>query len=178
MPRRSPSPSAPAAPLLKNPEHIEDFLLYRMHNLTRLAVRGVGLMFQREVGISRRDWRILAFVGKTPQVSLSDLAALAKLDMVVTSRCVAALVDAGLIAKVRLAANKRITALTLTEAGRAAYERARIGGQRYNREFTACLSDEEAALFDRLLIRLEQQARALTQREVEKSGGTPADDGN
>ncbi|TAL53673.1 MAG: MarR family transcriptional regulator [Pandoraea sp.] len=162
--------------MLKNPGHIEDFLLYRMHNLTRLAVRGVGLMFQREVGISRRDWRILAFVGKAPQVSLTELAAMAGLDMVVTSRCVATLVEAGLIAKVRLASNKRITALTLTEAGRDAYERARLGGQRYNREFTACLSDEEAELFNRLLLKLEQQAKVLTQREIDKCDGTPGAD--
>jgi DNA-binding MarR family transcriptional regulator len=160
-------------PVLKHPEHIDEFLLYRLHNLARLATQGVGLMFRRELGISRRDWRILAFVGKYPDASLTQLAESAALDMVVASRCVANMVNKGLIAKTRLPENKRVTVLALTEAGRIAYEQARVSGQRYNTEFAACLSDEEAVLLDGLLKRMEQQAAQLTQREIARSGPIP-----
>lgn len=159
--------------MLKHPEHIDEFLLYRLHNLARVATQGVGLMFRRELGISRRDWRILAFVGKYPDASLSRLAESAALDMVVASRCVANMVKKGLIAKTRLPQNKRLTVLTLTEAGRLAYEQARVSGQRYNAEFAACLSNEEAHLLDGLLKRMEQQAAQLTQREIARSGSLP-----
>lgn len=172
----SPAPSASDSPVLKHPAHIEEFLLYRIHNLARLATQGVGLMFRREIGISRRDWRILAFVGRYPDLNLTRLAELASLDTVVASRCVAQLVKRGLIANSRLPSNKRITVLTLTEAGKIAYERARAGGQKYNVEFVACLSDEEAGVLDALLTRLEQRAQALTQREIEKSGGVAPED--
>jgi DNA-binding MarR family transcriptional regulator len=158
-----------STPVLKHPEHIDEFLLYRLHNLARVATQGVGLMFRRELGISRRDWRILAFVGKYPDTSLSRLAESAALDMVVASRCVANMVNKGLIAKTRLPQNKRLTVLTLTEAGRLAYEQARLSGQRYNAEFAACLSNEEAHLLDGLLKRMEQQAAQLTQREIARS---------
>ncbi|HZZ04316.1 MarR family winged helix-turn-helix transcriptional regulator [Paraburkholderia sp.] len=160
-------------PVLKHPEHIDEFLLYRLHNLARVATQGVGLMFRRELGISRRDWRILAFVGKYPDASLTQLAEAAALDMVVASRCVANMVKKGLIAKTRLPENKRVTVLALTEAGRIAYEQARVSGQRYNTEFAACLSDEEALLLDGLLKRMEQQAVQLTQREIARSGPMP-----
>ncbi|MBK5050081.1 MarR family transcriptional regulator [Burkholderia sp. R-69927] len=130
-------------------------------------------MFRRELGISRRDWRILAFVGKYPDASLTRLAELAALDMVVASRCVANMVKKGLIAKTRLPENKRVTVLALTEAGRIAYEQARLSGQRYNTEFAACLSDEEAVLLDALLKRMELQAAQLTQREIARSGPLP-----
>jgi DNA-binding MarR family transcriptional regulator len=163
-------------PVLKHPEHIEDFLLYRIHNLARLGTQGVGMMFRREIGVSRRDWRILAFVGRHPEVSLTRLAELAALDPVVASRAVAQLVKKGLIANTRLPSNKRIVALTLTEAGRATYERARAAGQQYNVEFMACLSDEEAAQLDALLKRLEARAAELTAREAAKSGGLAKDD--
>ncbi|MFM0338992.1 MarR family winged helix-turn-helix transcriptional regulator [Paraburkholderia fungorum] len=162
--------------MLKHPEHIDEFLLYRLHNLTRVATQGVGLMFRREIGISRRDWRILAFVGKYPDASLTRLAELASLDMVVASRCVANMVTKGLIAKSRLPQNKRVTVLALTEAGRIAYEQARVSGQRYNTEFASCLSDEEARLLDGLLKRMEQQAAQLTQREIAKSGPLLSED--
>lgn len=184
MPRSKPASPAPPAsgqpalkhPALKHPAHIEEFLLYRIHNLARLATQGVGLMFRREMGISRRDWRILAFVGRYPDLNLTRLAELASLDTVVASRCVAQLVKRGLIASSRLPSNKRITVLTLTEAGKVAYERARAGGQKYNIEFVACLSDEEAGVLDALLTRLEQRAEELTQREIEKSGGVAPED--
>ncbi|MEZ0603522.1 MarR family winged helix-turn-helix transcriptional regulator [Paraburkholderia sp. IW21] len=162
--------------MLKHPEHIDEFLLYRLHNLARVATQGVGLMFRRELGISRRDWRILAFVGKYPDASLTRLAELAALDMVVASRCVANMVNKGLITKTRLPENKRVTVLALTEAGHTAYEQARVSGQRYNTEFASCLNDEEAHLLDGLLKRMEQQAAQLTQREIAKSGPLLSED--
>jgi DNA-binding MarR family transcriptional regulator len=176
VPRPKPASPAPATSALKRPVHIEDFLLYRIHNLARVATQGVGLMFRREIGISRRDWRILAFVGRYPDLSLTRLAALAALDTVVASRCVAQLVRKGLIANTRLPSNKRLTVLTLTDAGRLTYERARAGGQQYNIEFLACLSDAEADLLDALLTRLEQRAGELTRREIGRSGGEPPGD--
>lgn len=176
MTHPKPTPETPAASALKNPGNIDEFLLYRLHNLARVAVHGVGLMFRREIGISRRDWRILAFVGRYPDMSLTRLAELAALDTVVASRCVAHLVKGGLIANARLPSNKRITVLTLTHAGRIAYERARASGQQYNIEFMEGLSDEEAGLLDGLLTRLEQRAEELTQREIRKSGSASDDD--
>lgn len=166
---RSAAPPA-ALPALKNPAHIEDFLLYRIHNLARIATQGVGLMFRREIGISRREWRIIAFVGRYPELSLTRLAELAALDTVVTSRAVAQLVKKGLIVNRRLPSNKRIVALALTEAGLAVYERARMAGLRYNVEFMACLTDDEAQQLDALLTRLEARAGELTQREAHASG--------
>lgn len=172
---RSKSPT-PVAPVLKHPRHIDDFLLYRLHNLARLATQGVGLMFRREIGISRRDWRILAFVGQYPELSLTRLAELAALDTVVASRCVAPLVKRGLIASVRLPSNKRIAALTLTDAGRVLYEQAWLAGQRYNLEFVACLSDDEAGVLDALITRLKARADEMTRREIEANGGAAPDE--
>lgn len=169
-------PDSSSRPVLKHPEHIDEFLLYRLHNLARVAVQGAGLMFRRELDISRRDWRILAFVGKYPNASLSQLAEQAALDMVVASRCVANMVKKGLIAKSRLPQNKRLTVLALTDTGRRVYEQARESGQRYNTEFAACLSDEEAEVLDALLKRMEQQAVLLNQREMAKSGALLEED--
>jgi DNA-binding MarR family transcriptional regulator len=180
VPRSSDAPSAasaPATPRLKQPGHIDQFLLYRMHNLTRIAVQGVGLMFRREIGISRRDWRILAFVGQFPDLNLTRLAELTGLDTVIASRCVTQLVRRGLLANTRQPANKRVTALRLTEAGNATYEQARMAGQQYNIEFAACLSDDEARQLETLMEKLEARAQELTKREIERSGGTEGNAG-
>ena len=158
-----------AAAFLKYPQNIDDFLLFRLFKLSRLALHGVGLLLRREAAISRRDSRILAYVSKRPGVSLTQLAQIAELDPVVTSRCVASLVARGLIAKTRLRSNKRIVVLTLTNIGRATYERARSVGQKYNIDFAACLSDEEATQLDGFLTKLEGRAKELTEREISKT---------
>lgn len=160
------SRTSDAAASLKYPENIDDFLLFRLHKLSRRALYGVGLMLHRDAGISRRDSRILAYMSKHPGVSLTRLAQIAELDPVVTSRCVASLVARGLIAKTRLCSNKRLVVLTLTNSGRATYERARSSGRKYNIDFAACLSDQEAIQLDVLLTKLEGRARELTEREV------------
>ena len=174
MPRSRPPTDVPDVPVLKNPHHIDEFMLYRIHKLARVAAQGVGLMFRREIGISRRDWRILAFVGRYPDINLTRLAELAVLDTVVASRCVAQLVKKGLITSVRRPSNKRIVVLTLTDAGRVTWEKARAGGQQYNIRFMECLSDQEAIVLDLLLTRLEKRAEELTDSEIEKSGGRHA----
>jgi DNA-binding MarR family transcriptional regulator len=164
-----------AAAFLKHPESLDDFLVFRLWNLSRLAGHRVGLMLHREAGISRRDSRVLAYVSKQPGVSLTQLAQIAGIDPVVTSRCVASLVARGLIAKTRLGSNKRLVVLTLSDKGRAVYERARGCGQKYNIDFAECLSDEEARQLDVLLTRLEGRARDLTKWEISKSGSAEID---
>jgi DNA-binding MarR family transcriptional regulator len=171
-------PAPPSARLdrIKHPDHIDEFLLYRIHKLARVGMRGVGLMFRREVGISRRDWRILAFVGQHPGLNLTKLSELTGLDTVVASRCVAKLVQRGLLASARQRDNKRVLTLHLTDEGEVSYARARAGGRQYNMELAACLSDDEACQLDELLRKLEVRASELTEREMRRSGGALRDE--
>ena len=59
---------------MKAPRDIEDFLIYRLHQLGLLARRGAGAMYAREFGISRREWRVLSFLAKYSGCNLTDLA--------------------------------------------------------------------------------------------------------
>ncbi|WP_158901956.1 MarR family winged helix-turn-helix transcriptional regulator [Burkholderia sp. L27(2015)] len=155
----------PSSPAMKAPRDIEDFLIYRLHQLGLLARRGAGAMYARELGISRREWRVLSFLAKYSGCNLTDLARNSGIDTVVASRCVSEMVTLGLVAKAREPGNKRITVLTLTPHGQSVYDRALALGRAYNAAFAACLSDTEASLLDDLLGRLE--ARALTMNAGE-----------
>lgn len=155
-----------ALPLLKRPAHIDEFLLYRLHTLTRIATQGVGLMFRRDIGVSRREWRVLAFVGRFPDLNLTRLADLAGLDTVIASRSVTQLVRRGLLVNTRAPANKRVSVLRLTEAGEAVHARAHAAARRYNMEIAACMTDDEARLLETLMNKLEARASELTEREM------------
>ena len=83
IPPSRPAPvGAQGKPTLKDPQEIEDFLLYRLFRITHVGLRGTDDMYKRELGISRREWRILAYLARTPDASLKALAADAGIDVV------------------------------------------------------------------------------------------------
>jgi DNA-binding MarR family transcriptional regulator len=160
---------------MKHPETIDEFLAFRLYNLSKLAARGAGIVLRREFNLSRRDWRILAYVAQGQDMSLTELAEVAELDTVVVSRGVAKLVARGLIAKRRMAANKRLLVLSLSPSGQILYERARRRTKMYNADFAACLSARQASVLDTLLLKLASRATELVAREATKSArGGPA----
>jgi hypothetical protein len=71
IPPSRPAPvGAQGKPTLKDPQEIEDFLLYRLFRITHVGLRGTDDMYKRELGISRREWRLLAYLARTPDASL------------------------------------------------------------------------------------------------------------
>lgn len=153
-----------ATPVLKAPHEIQDFLLYRLFCITRSALRGTDAKYRSELGISRREWRVLAHLAQSSDASLKALAADAGLDVVVASRCVAELVARGLVSKQRWSENKRIVSMRLTDTGRGLATRARVLATEYNTNFADCLTDEEAVLLDDLLHKLERQAGVIGRK--------------
>lgn len=159
-----PAPREPRKrPRLKDPQEIEDFLLYRLFRISQAALRGTDEMYRRELGISRREWRVLAYLARTPDASLKALAADAGIDVVVASRCVAEMHSRGLLSKDRSTENKRLVRLRLTGNGRDAHDRAKAMAAHYNRQLAECLSDDEADLIFELLDKLERQAMRITR---------------
>ncbi|MGJ4918399.1 MarR family winged helix-turn-helix transcriptional regulator [Bradyrhizobium oligotrophicum] len=155
---------------LKDPSNIDEYLAFRIYNLGKLAARGAGIMLRRELGIGRRDWRILAYVAQRPGISLSELAEVADIELEPASRGVGRLVGSGIIAKTRLPKNKRLLALSLTDTGQALYEQAQRITKAYNRDLAACLSDEHAQILDMLLRRLSERAAELTDLQAGAGG--------
>ena len=161
---------------MKNPGSIDELIAFRIYNLGKLAARGAGIMLRRELGISRRDWRILAYVAQHPDMSLSELSQVADIEPELASRGVAKLVAGGIIAKTRLQTNKRLLVLSLTSAGRVLYEQAQTKTRSYNVDLATCLSDQEAEALDLLLKTLSERATELTQQEMAKGGTDDAVD--
>lgn len=155
---------------LKQPTDIEEFLLFRLFRLCALAMRGTDENYQRELGISRREWRILTFLRKMPGASLKELSSAAALNGVVASRCISAMAERGLVRKERLADNKRIMAIRMTERGEALEERARAIGSCFNARLASCLSDDDATRLDAILLDLERHVSDLRRIERIESG--------
>ncbi|HEX3070177.1 MAG TPA: MarR family winged helix-turn-helix transcriptional regulator [Thermoanaerobaculia bacterium] len=86
----------------------------------RLADRAA----QSELGISGAQLFVLAELGKTPALSLNDVAALTRTDQSSVSVVVSRLVEAGLVTRERDTRDARRLVLNLSPSGRAVLDRA------------------------------------------------------
>ena len=86
----------------------------------RLADRAA----QSDLGISGAQLFVLTELGKTPSLSLNELAARTRTDQSSVSVVVSRLVDAGLVTRDRDSRDARRLMLNLTRAGRAMLQRA------------------------------------------------------
>jgi DNA-binding MarR family transcriptional regulator len=92
----------------------------RMVRHLRLADRAA----QSELGISGAQLFVLVELGKTPALSLNDLAARTRTDQSSVSVVVSRLVEAGLVLRERDARDGRRLVLNLTKNGRALLQQA------------------------------------------------------
>jgi DNA-binding MarR family transcriptional regulator len=104
--------------------HILDSIRRLVRHL-RLADRAA----QSELGISGAQLFVLSELGKTPSLSLNDLAARTRTDQSSVSVVVSRLVEAGLVLRERDARDARRLVLNLTKNGRAMLQRAPIVAQ-------------------------------------------------
>lgn len=146
---------------LQAPGRLVDFVNYRLYHLSRVAMAASGLQLRDAAGVSRREWRVLAFLGEQPGTRLMELAASAGLDKVLASRAVHGLMERGLVRKAAQAADRRAAAFTLTEDGEAVYAAAFERARAFNLELAGCLDADEAAVFSRCLDKLHRQAMAM-----------------
>ena len=81
---------------------------------------------QNELGLSSAQLFVLSELGKTPAISLSELAERTHTDQSSVSVVVTRLVDVGLVQRERAGEDARRLELSLTRAGRAALKRAPV----------------------------------------------------
>ncbi|HOB67048.1 MarR family transcriptional regulator [Ottowia sp.] len=146
---------------LTQPRTLDDMLLYVMWQVQAAARRPVVRVCEAEFGVTRREWRMLAQLGRGTGVASSALAARAGLDRAQTSRAVGALVHKGLVARTPRRGDRREVLLDLTPAGRALYEALLPRVAAINRELLSVLDETQVAALDALLQRLRAQAERM-----------------
>lgn len=146
---------------LQRPQRLADFINYRVYHLNRIALGAAALHLRARAGVTRREWRMISFLGEQPGTRLTELAASAGLDKVLASRAVHALVERGLVRRETRTQDRRAAAFTLTEEGEAVYRTAFAQARDFNTRLAACLTVEEARVLSRCLDKLQAQAGAM-----------------
>ena len=163
---------------LRQPETIEDLLLYRLSRLLALGGAPVIRLCEGRLGITWREWRVIASL--LPGVSMlsSELAAHTQLDRARTSRCITSLLAKGLIDRRGVATDMRKATVSLTQSGREIYESFFPVVVQLNASLLETLDAGEVQALDRALTAIGVQAGKLSDmadlpKANRRRGGRP-----
>jgi DNA-binding MarR family transcriptional regulator len=151
------SESVNAAESLK----LERFLPYRLSVLANRTSRSLARVYAERFRLSVPQWRVMAVLADTPELSASQVAERTEMDKVMVSRAVAGLVQAKRALRTTAREDRRRSVLRLSERGLAVYREIVPLARAYEAELLAGLAPEERAALDRLLAALSDRALSI-----------------
>ncbi|WP_085555335.1 MarR family winged helix-turn-helix transcriptional regulator [Azospirillum agricola] len=159
---RRPAPDS-AAPDSADPAalHLTRFLPYRLSVLANTVSHTVAKLYDKRFGITIPEWRIIAVLGGGETLSAGEIAQRTAMDKVQVSRAISRMLDSALILRESGDTDRRKALLTLTPKALAIYAEIVPMALAYESDLTDALPEEERALLDRLLNRLQARADQL-----------------
>ncbi|KAF1694626.1 MarR family winged helix-turn-helix transcriptional regulator [Pseudoxanthomonas koreensis] len=147
--------TAPAAEATGHAElALENFLPYRLSVLSNRVSQTIADLYQKRFGLAITEWRIMAVLGRFPDLSANEVAERTAMDKVAVSRAVARLLERSLIKREIHSDDRRRSVLALSEVGYTVYDEIAPMALACEQRLIATLDCEERATLDRLLAKL------------------------
>jgi DNA-binding MarR family transcriptional regulator len=148
------------------PDHavleLDRFLPYRLSVLSNRVSQDIARLYAERFDLGITQWRILAVLGRYPDLSATEVAERTAMDKVAVSRAVASLLDGGLLRRRAHGADRRKSVLALSARGYRIYDEVAPLALAFEQRLLAVLAPRERrtllALLDKLDAR-EQVAR-------------------
>lgn len=138
---------------------LERFLPYRLSVVSNHISQTIANAYAERFGISITEWRVLAVLGRYPELSANGVAERTAMDKVAVSRAVARLLKTGMIERETHDSDRRRSVLRLSAAGYRVYDQVAPMALDYERRLLAGFSDAERATLAELLERLDEASR-------------------
>ena len=142
------------------PDHarldLDRFLPYRLSVLSNRISGAIAREYSQRFDLGVTEWRVMAILGRTPDLSANQVAQRAAMDKVAVSRAVARLLASGRIERDFDEDDRRRSVLRLSEAGYAIYDEVVPLALGFEQQVLGELPAQERALLFRLLDRLDE----------------------
>ncbi|SFJ54145.1 DNA-binding transcriptional regulator, MarR family [Celeribacter neptunius] len=123
------------------------FLPYRLAVLSERASRRVSVAYDKPLGLSVAEWRVLVHLNRCERVSVREIHNCVNLEKSRVSRAVTRLENAGLVAKVPGASDGRLVEISLSAKGVEALDSILPEAMQVERALLETISPEELAMF-------------------------------
>ncbi len=140
---------------------LDRFLPYRLSVLSNRVSGAIAKAYSDSFGLTIPEWRVMAVLGGTPDLSAREVAERTAMDKVQVSRAVESLMRARRVARSPDRDDGRILRLSLTPRGRAIYDEVVPLALHLEDVFLSALTPDERRQFDTLLGKLARQAHLL-----------------
>jgi DNA-binding MarR family transcriptional regulator len=148
---------------------LERFLPYRLSVLSNTISAAIAAEYARRFDLSVTEWRVLAVLGRYPDLSAVEVAERTAMDKVAVSRAVNALLKAGRIRRGTHDGDKRRSVLWLSAKGRRVYDEVAPMALRYERELLSVLDADEQRWLERILARFVEQGHDALLRAAARA---------
>ena len=101
---------------------LERFLPYRLSVLSNTVSEALAALYGERFNLSVTQWRVIAVLGRYPDLSAVEVAERTRMDKVAVSRAVAELIDSGRLDRQMDRLDRRCSVLNLSVEGRRVYE--------------------------------------------------------
>lgn len=133
---------------------LQDFLPYRLSILSNRISGAIAASYEKRFGLTMREWRIMAVVAESPEISAGQVAERTAMDKVAVSRAVSRLLASGRLLRHFSANDRRRSVLRLSKAGERLYAQVVPLARDYEAALLKRLSPAEERQLDRMLARL------------------------
>ncbi len=153
---------------LQRLDQVDDFLLYRLSNITRTVGSLVVRLCEGRYGVTRREWAVVGLLAVRSKQTLAELFLNTNLDKARASRIMASMVQKGLVHRLSEPSDRRRVTFTLTEAGHRLHAELLPVVRALNRELLDSLAADDIALLDAWIDRLQQRADDIVERHSDQ----------
>ncbi len=137
---------------------LDDFLPYRLSVLSNAVSRKITDIYEREFGLTVWQWRIIAVLGETGDLTSTEVAVRTLMDKPSVSRAAASLIERGIVSRTTDKKDRRRAPLALSDEGRAIYAAIIPQALASEQHLLNALSNEETQILHTLLTRLANVA--------------------
>jgi len=163
----SPAAQASGSPDSEHAQlYLENFLPYRLSVLSNRVSQTIADMYQKRFGLAITEWRVMAVLGRYPDLSANEVAERTAMDKVAVSRAVARLLERSLIKREIHSDDRRRSVLSLSEVGYTVFDEIAPMALAAEQRLIAPLDAEERAMLDRLMQKLSGPGLAALREGV------------
>jgi DNA-binding MarR family transcriptional regulator len=130
---------------------LENFLPYRLSVLTNLVSSAIAGAYRERFGLAVSEWRVLAVLANSPDLSAAEVAQRTAMDKVAVSRAVSSLLRSARLERRVARSDRRRSVLRLTAAGRRVHAQVAPVALAYERSLRQPLARAERIALDRAL---------------------------
>ena len=135
---------------------LQNFLPYRLSVLSNRTSDAIARAYSQRFALGVTEWRVMAVLGRYPDLSANQVAQRTAMDKVAVSRAVAKLLDSGRLLRAFDDDDRRRSVLRLSEAGHAIYDQIMPLALGFERQLLGDMDATERTLLFRLLDRLDE----------------------